>query len=851
MNPDSQRSKDREQDGPSAVQGSRSVSAWTALLNDYAAIARSRPLGALEATVLRARSRAGFDLLAHLATQGAARFVDISNVLDIAHDDELDKWAERTLDPTWAGSLAFCIGLFDDLESDRLRALRLYRSVYRTFGAGGFVPRDRIVLGQLLLHAGGLDELREYLEAVELPAGAREVIELDLCNPWSGRTPDERVWMDQFNDHCNSRDRIGIADGAGAALDRLVTDAGAEQVDGPLVSVIMPVYRPDHGLRTAVRSILDQTWANLEILLINDGDRSPTTLELLDESVSTSPKVRLVHLEANGGTYRARNAGLVHARGAFITTQDADDWSHPRRIEHQVQPMLHDARLVATRSACVRVDDDLRLIELGKRPRYRPNASSLMFRAGPTLLRIGHFDRSRKAADSEYEARIRAAFGEAAFLALKDEALAVIRRRTGSLSRSDFRAGWHHPARATYRSHYQHWHRSVVVEGRDPFVHGSNDQRPFPAPWRFDDDGTTRRFDVVFVGDWRKTGGPQFSMIHEIRALAAAGLRVGVCHLEAFRFMTLDVTTMCAPVLDVVAEGAATWVHLDEELEVGLVALRYPPILQFATDQPASWRARSMWIVVNQAPSEVDGSDLRYLPGHCDAEARRLFGCEPVWVPQGPRARDALLEGGGSEALTLADFDIGAIIDADAWFSPRRPSRASRPRVGRYSRDDPMKYPDGRTMLQVYGAPDLDVSLMGAARTVPSLLEGAPIPDNWRLLKHRAMDVRDFLDEIDFFVYFDHPRANEAFGRSILEALAAGCLVVLPWKFQPVFGDAAVYCDPEEAADVVRAFQADEQAFHDHVERARAVVRELFSPDRYVEVVSRALDGSRTGAGRR
>lgn len=98
-----------------------------------------------------------------------------------------------------------------------------------------------------------------------------------------------------------------------------------------LVSVIVPVYNAGAHLEPCVRSILDQTHANLELILIDDGstDESGAVCDLLAEADSRI----VVRHQANGGIAAAQNAGLDIARGALITFCDNDDLMAPRMIE--------------------------------------------------------------------------------------------------------------------------------------------------------------------------------------------------------------------------------------------------------------------------------------------------------------------------------------------------------------------------------------------------------------------------------------------------------------------------------------------------------------------------------------
>ena len=195
-----------------------------------------------------------------------------------------------------------------------------------------------------------------------------------------------------------------------AAFDRLTSAVPTDRIEAPQrVSVVVTSYRPGEGLITAVRSILAQSWRNVEVVIVDDG--SPAEFdEMLQRALALGERIRLVRQPANLGTYAARNAGLDASGGEFVAFQDSDDWSHPRRLELQVAPLLAEKRLVATTSDGMSVTDDLLLTRPGVRS-GRFNPSSLVFRRTVVMGRIGYFDRVRKAADSEYIGRMQAAFG--------------------------------------------------------------------------------------------------------------------------------------------------------------------------------------------------------------------------------------------------------------------------------------------------------------------------------------------------------------------------------------------------------------------------------------------------------
>src|SRR5699024_2914297 len=122
---------------------------------------------------------------------------------------------------------------------------------------------------------------------------------------------------------------------------------------GQLVSVIMPVYQPTEDILIAVDSILRQSWTDLELLIIDDGSSTDHN-ELLRHVVGLDERIRFISQEDNRGTYTARNTGIAAAKGEYVAFQDADDWSHPQRLELQLQPLEDDQSLLATRGLAAR-----------------------------------------------------------------------------------------------------------------------------------------------------------------------------------------------------------------------------------------------------------------------------------------------------------------------------------------------------------------------------------------------------------------------------------------------------------------------------------------------------------------
>jgi glycosyltransferase involved in cell wall biosynthesis len=99
-----------------------------------------------------------------------------------------------------------------------------------------------------------------------------------------------------------------------------------------LISVIVPVYKVEKYLDRCVQSIVDQTYRNLEIILVDDG--SPDNCgAMCDAWAAKDSRIQVIH-KANGGGGEARNVALDIARGEFVSLIDSDDYIEPHMYEH-------------------------------------------------------------------------------------------------------------------------------------------------------------------------------------------------------------------------------------------------------------------------------------------------------------------------------------------------------------------------------------------------------------------------------------------------------------------------------------------------------------------------------------
>jgi len=110
--------------------------------------------------------------------------------------------------------------------------------------------------------------------------------------------------------------------------------------ENPLISIIVPVYKVEDYLSRCVDSLLDQTYDNLEIILVDDG--SPDSCgAICDAYAARDCRVRVIHKE-NGGLSSARNAGIDVARGDYLGFVDSDDWVDVHTYEWLITMALEE-----------------------------------------------------------------------------------------------------------------------------------------------------------------------------------------------------------------------------------------------------------------------------------------------------------------------------------------------------------------------------------------------------------------------------------------------------------------------------------------------------------------------------
>jgi O-antigen biosynthesis protein len=145
----------------------------------------------------------------------------------------------------------------------------------------------------------------------------------------------------------------------------------------PLISIITPVFNtPVAWLTESIESVLAQAYENWELILVDDASTSPETVDLLGRQPGRDARIRLVHLEQNGGISVASNRGVAEAQGEWIGFLDHDDLLEP-------DALFQTARVLQTRPDVDLIySDEDKLIETGlDNPFFKPDWSPDFFLA--------------------------------------------------------------------------------------------------------------------------------------------------------------------------------------------------------------------------------------------------------------------------------------------------------------------------------------------------------------------------------------------------------------------------------------------------------------------------------------
>ncbi|HWN09388.1 MAG TPA: glycosyltransferase family 2 protein [Pyrinomonadaceae bacterium] len=164
-------------------------------------------------------------------------------------------------------------------------------------------------------------------------------------------------------------------------------------MENPLLTVVMPVYNALPFLDDSISSILQQTWSNFEFVILDDASTDGSS-EALREWSRRDHRIKVYRSETRLGLSGSANLVMSKARAAVVARMDADDVSHPERLQRQWEIMESRPDVVVVGTLCVGIDERGREVRPRDRWRLLRRSAYIPFPHGSVMFRRSAFDRA-------------------------------------------------------------------------------------------------------------------------------------------------------------------------------------------------------------------------------------------------------------------------------------------------------------------------------------------------------------------------------------------------------------------------------------------------------------------------
>jgi glycosyltransferase involved in cell wall biosynthesis len=411
------------------------------------------------------------------------------------------------------------------------------------------------------------------------------------------------------------------------------------------VTIIVPSFNVADTIATTLDSLLVQTWSNLEIIVVDDCS-TDNTFEIVEKYSKLDNRIRLLQTEFNSGSYVARNVALRYTDSEFITVNDADDWSHPTKIEIQVKHLLEHPEIMGNLPQRARTFNELYFYRRGNPGYYiQTDASSLMFRHS-VLDKLGNWDSVRFGADTEFIRRLTKLYGEHSLKHLENSLLSFARQSANSLTGGGAFAyhGFFMGARKEYRDMQLYQQNN----GGALYYEFPMETRPFAIPEpmqpvRETSENGSRKLDIVIASDFRIPN----KCIEEIKYHYNKGKRVGLVQsylYEAGKDISTD-----HHILKMLNDGIAEIVVYGERVDCDGLIIWQPWSLQEYQAYLPTINTESIIMVMDLSFAHTKGLQPDKIEvGYICHSLHELLGIEkntsPAWYPLTSNDRSLLNE---------------------------------------------------------------------------------------------------------------------------------------------------------------------------------------------------------------
>lgn len=797
----------------------------------------NKDLKTFTAFSLQSRSLIVRDVFAKSATLGRVGYRSLVNEVDYltrtSKQQDATAFETTVYQPEVLLSLASLLMNSARNDFDTHSGAQIYKLVIMKYG------QDVLSDHHKLQYIEGLAELRRYEEQAkliesfniaELAPLQAELMNLDrIAYECSGRE-----WLAALNElyeHLGML-KVGLAGDKNLPLMDRLESTNDVHIEGPKITVLMPTYAPTDGIHTALRSLMHQTWDNLEIIVIDDGspgkyDEILSGLEYLDS------RIRLIRLPHNSGAYVARNAGLAMASGEFITVHDDDDWSHPEKLASQAEVLVADDLIVATTSAHIRSTEDMQFRRINTKPKHlQTNYSSLMFRKEITD-QIGGWDTSNRGSDAEFAIRVEQNYGAASVTHMTALPMSFSRVWDGSLTSGEMYRGYFAYSRLLYRWAFREWHRNSKTLAGGPVLR-SGQPRPYPIPTTFEPGARNRDlgvFDVIYVSDFSKQAKFASTVLHEIKSSVRAGLRVGFMHIDSPQ--THKRGGISSGLFELQNYGNLVQVAENNVAEANLMVVYDASIGMFLDEFRSTVIVHNGIVVYDRGPSllgarERDAVNIRQTLEHLDSSFKSKFRI----VGSSSKEHISIREMVPPERVLSNKYIWNPHVNTD---QGKISAPANSPVIGFHSFGNKYRWPENQKKFNsVYNSSHYETRFYGIMNPLLANL-GKEIVSEAGVVDYKRHSLDDFLKSIDFWIYFPHERLEEdRIWLPVLNAMQAGKVVILPRHLKSIYGKAALYVDAPDVSSIVIEFSQDAEKYSAQAKRGQELVKSGFDAPSYV-----------------
>lgn len=707
------------------------------------------------------------------------------------------------------------------LENDLERAELLFYTCYRLFGLKRFGNKDIYLYAEILQELGFFEAALEVYR--EAGVGKKDKVQLALvkANAAVAKVNDWPVWLSVMNDLYTSRNLLPIALdplSSSPVFDQLTNrGVSARTVDGPLVSVLIPTYEGASRITTALNSLINQTWKNIEIIVIDDGS-SEENLSILRDICAKYRDVRLVEQGKNLGAYPARNLGLEVARGQYVTVHDDDDWSHAQKIELQAKSLEADSSLDANMSKHVRATESLRFVRINKNPMLaQKNMSSLMFRR-EVFAKIGVWDDVNRGGDAEFFDRLKR-IGDGKIKVVSPVPLSFTRTHNNSLTSGELQRGYMDPARRFYHASYLKKLRDWRESGEQPL--GGTAVPANMLPGRRNE--STSKLDVLVTANFANDCEATSFALAEIRALESQGKTVGMASL--FSAASPESIMVTDEALAVAALPGVSPISLTNSVAARLVIAHDPCTLQNAEGVISNVTAdHAVLILDHKSCREELGGNNFDLPTVLK-NSKRIFGTLPevrTLNLDNPRNIDGL---SAHNVVGLKDWPMlgGDSEIAESENPVSDLPVVAEPQFGNGPKD---RILDGKNPSFAIMS-DEDSRQLEAE--VGKLLLGSPgISDT----------AAETLRNVSFVVLFPPKDTHPSLYNWVLMAHKYGAIAILPKEYECYYGQSVIYCSEEDVEESILRIVGTPYIYRRQRARALDFSRQMLDANGFVHLTT-------------